>query len=131
MPSVLVVDDHMEIRMIFSRALRDAGYVVHGAKNGEEAFGLMDSTRPDVILLDVFMPVMNGAEFLERLRKSPLHGNTPVLLMSAVADSPEVLYAIQLGITKFMRKGDFDLNQLTKVVGETLTASHQSTSQQQ
>ena len=128
MASVLVVDDHMEIRLIFSRSLRDAGYEVHGAKNGEEALSMLDTTRPDIILLDVFMPVMNGAEFLEHIRKSSLHGSTPVLLLSAVPDSPEVIYATKLGISKFMRKGDFSLAQLQQIIKDTLSSSESSTS---
>ena len=126
MASVLVVDDHMEIRLIFSRCLRDAGYVVHNAKNGQEALTLLDTARPDVILLDVFMPVMNGAEFLESMRKSPLHQSIPVLLLSAVPDSPEVVYATKLGISRFLRKGDFNLNQLLQVIKETLAAPEPS-----
>jgi len=127
MASVLVVDDHMEIRLIFSRSLRDAGYEVYGAKNGEEALSMLETTRPDIILLDVFMPVMNGAEFLEHMRKSSLHGSTPVLLLSAVPDSPEVVYATKLGISKFLRKGDFNLTQLQEIIKETLSASESST----
>jgi len=120
MQSVLVVDDHLEIRLIFTRFLRDAGYEVSSAKNGEEALSMVSEHAPDLILLDVFMPVMNGAAFMEHLRKDPTHNQIPVVLLSAVPDSPEAEYARSLGVSRFLRKGDFDLAQLGAVVQETI-----------
>jgi len=121
MQNVLVVDDHMEIRMIFSRFLRDAGYNVSAAKNGQEAMTAVAASPPDLILLDVFMPVMNGAQFLEQLRQDPTHQGIPVVLLSAVPDSPEAEYAKSLGVSRCLRKGDFDLNQLGVVVQQALS----------
>ena len=118
--NVLVVDDHSDIRLIYSRILRDAGYDVQAARDGSEALQQVDAHPPDLILLDVFMPVMNGVEFLEHLRHDAAHQNIPVVLMSAVPDNPEVIYARQLGVSKFLRKGDFDLSQLVATVKETL-----------
>jgi len=125
MQSVLVVDDHMEIRLIFSRYLRDAGYVVYTAKDGKDALAAVDQHRPDLVLLDVFMPVMNGAQFLEQLRQSPLHQGTPVVLLSAVPDSPEAEYARSLGVSKFLRKGDFNLDELGAAVKHVLSPAAQ------
>jgi CheY-like chemotaxis protein len=118
--NVLVVGDHSDIRLIYSRILRDAGYDVQAARDGAEALQQVDKLPPDLILLDVFMPVMNGVEFLEHLRQHAAHHGIPVLLMSAVPENPEVVYARQLGVSKFLRKGDFDLGQLLAAVKETL-----------
>ena len=120
---VLVVDDHSDIRLIYSRILRDAGYDVHSARDGSEAMEEVELHPPDLILLDVFMPVMNGVEFLEQLRQRSNNANIPVVLMSAVPDNPEVTYAKQLGVSKFLRKGDFDMNQLLATIKETLEAA--------
>ncbi|CAN5546963.1 hypothetical protein BH10PLA1_BH10PLA1_20390 [soil metagenome] len=120
MQRVLVVDDHQEIRLIYSHLLRNAGYQVECAVNGKEALDAIDRASPDLILLDVFMPVMNGAEFLEQLKQHPTLNALPVLLFSAVSESPEVKYAIKLGVSKFVRKGDFGLNELLALVQQTL-----------
>ncbi len=120
MYTILVVDDHMEIRLIFSRALRDAGFIVSTADNGQEAIAAIEKSRPDLILLDVFMPIMNGPQFLEHLRLHPIVPPVPILLLSAVADSPEVQYARTLGVTGFVRKGDFTLAHLVQIVNESL-----------
>jgi CheY-like chemotaxis protein len=120
MQRVLIVDDHQEIRLIYSHLLRNAGYQVECAINGKEALDAINRTSPDLILLDVFMPVMNGAEFLEHLKQHPTLSALPVLLFSAVSESPEVTYAIKLGVSKFVRKGDFGLNELLTLVQQTL-----------
>ena len=91
-----------------------------GAKLGKEALEDIAKEPPALILLDVFMPVMNGVEFLEELRQRSAHSDIPVVLMSAVPDNPEVSYAKELGVSKFLRKGDFDLTQLVTTVKETL-----------
>jgi len=120
MQRVLIVDDHQEIRLIYSHLLRNAGYQVDCAINGREALAALDRNAPDLILLDVFMPIMNGAEFLEHLKQDPRHNALPVLLFSAVSDSPEVIYAMKLGVAQFIRKGDFGLNELLGIVQSTL-----------
>jgi CheY-like chemotaxis protein len=120
MMHLLVVDDHSDIRLIYSRILRDAGYEVHAARDGAEAMEDVEKHPPALILLDVFMPIMNGVEFLEQLRQRSAHSDIPVVLMSAVPDNPEVSYARELGVSKFLRKGDFDLSQLVTTVKETL-----------
>ncbi len=118
--NVLVVDDHSDIRLIYSRILRDAGYDVQSARDGSEALQQVEKLPPDLILLDVFMPVMNGVEFLEHLRHKSTHQSIPVVLMSAVPDNPEVVYARELGVSKFLRKGEFDMSDLIAAVKETL-----------
>lgn len=120
MMHLLVVDDHSDIRLIYSRILRDAGFEVRTARDGVEALDAVEKDPPALILLDVFMPVMNGVEFLERLRQNDAYADIPVVLMSAVPDNPEVTYARELGVSKFLRKGDFDLTQLVATVRETL-----------
>ena len=120
MMHLLVVDDHSDIRLIYSRILRDAGYEVHAARDGSEAMEDVEKSPPALILLDVFMPIMNGVEFLEYLRQRSAHSDIPVVLMSAVPDNPEVTYARELGVSKFLRKGDFDLGTLVATVKETL-----------
>ena len=120
--NVLVVDDHSDIRLIYSRILRDAGYTVQSARDGSEAIEQMEKEAPDLILLDVFMPIMNGVEFLEHLRLKSANKDVPVVLMSAVPDNPEVLHAQSLGVSRFLRKGDFDLGQLLATVKETLAS---------
>jgi DNA-binding response OmpR family regulator len=80
--TVLVVDDDREIRSALADILRDEGYVVREACDGMEALESIAVAKPDLLLLDLMMPVMNGWEVLQSLRRSG--GDLPVVVLSAV-----------------------------------------------
>ena len=81
-PRVLVVDDDEHIRTLIVLALSDEGYEVNLACNGEVALELAAACRPDVILLDINMPVMDGTTFAERYRATP-GPHAPVVVFTA------------------------------------------------
>ena len=81
-PLVLVIDDEPDIRWFLASFLTDEGYRVIEAENGEDGLEVALRLRPDVILLDLLMPRMNGAEFLDRYRLSPAP-RAPVIMASA------------------------------------------------
>ena len=89
---LLIVDDEPDIRTITRvAARRSAGWEVLGAGSGAEGLELARSERPDVILLDVMMPQMDGLELLERLRSEPETAQIPVIFLTAQVheDDPE------------------------------------------
>lgn len=75
---VLVIDDDEGVRAMFSRVLAREGYSVQVAATAEEALGLVEQKRPDAILLDLRMPLINGAGFLYRLRQDPANQDIAV-----------------------------------------------------
>jgi two-component system, OmpR family, response regulator len=81
MATVLIVDDDSNLRRLLSVTLRLAGFSVYTAENGAIALSLMTASAPDVIILDLMMPVMDGREFHRRIRAEG--HSTPVLLVSA------------------------------------------------
>jgi two-component system, OmpR family, response regulator CpxR len=83
MPVVLVVDDDDDLRTSVAEALRTEGYTVRCASNGKQALGLLFELRPDIVLLDLVMPVMGGMEFMEHKRKDPAVASIPVVVASA------------------------------------------------
>ncbi len=95
---VLVVDDNDDIRGVEAQALEMGGYRVSTAANGKVALELAHAHRPNLILLDLMMPVMSGWEFLEALREVPDLASVPVVVVTALDDAyPE-------GAVAFMRK---------------------------
>jgi CheY-like chemotaxis protein len=82
--SVLVVDDDSDFRAAICAILVDEGYAVRSAANGAEALERIAEETPDVLLLDLVMPVMNGWELLRSLREASLA--IPVVVISALAD---------------------------------------------
>lgn len=82
---ILVVDDEAAIRNLLDDLLGDEGYEVCTASNGRAALELVQRERPDLILMDVMMPELDGQETLRRLRAVPELAVVPVILMSAAA----------------------------------------------
>src|SRR5688572_9424280 len=97
MPSVvLIVEDDDDIREMLCTLLQDAGYIATSARNGLEAFRQLDARRPDLILLDIQMPVMDGWEFRTLQRRDDRYAQIPVIAVTAVFDALEV--AFKLGV---------------------------------
>ncbi|MGH7361442.1 MAG: response regulator, partial [Candidatus Methylomirabilales bacterium] len=83
MPKILVVDDEVHILKIIDYKLRTAGYTVITAADGVEGVEKARAERPDLILLDVMMPGMDGFEVCEQLRKNVRTAFTPILMLTA------------------------------------------------
>lgn len=80
---VLVVDDDPTILEVFDLLLSDAGYDVELAENGRSALTIVERSRPDLIMLDLMMPVMNGWDVMHTLRTQPESRSIPVIILSA------------------------------------------------
>jgi CheY-like chemotaxis protein len=87
MPLVLVVDDEFGIRDVLEALLGDEGYRTASAANGQVALEKMRAERPDLVLLDYMMPVMNGAAVIEAMQRSEELRTVPVVMMSASASA--------------------------------------------
>ncbi|OFX19360.1 MAG: hypothetical protein A2V77_19195 [Anaeromyxobacter sp. RBG_16_69_14] len=85
MPAILIVDDDTDLRDALAEIFAAAGYSVTTAANGKEALACLDEHRPNVILLDMMMPVMDGRAFLEGKRARPAVADVPVVVASASA----------------------------------------------
>jgi CheY-like chemotaxis protein len=82
--SILIVDDDEDNREVLREVLSDAGYSVAGARDGAEALMLLRRVRPDVILLDLNMPIMDGLEFRAAQKSDPSLAAIPTVVMTAV-----------------------------------------------
>ena len=82
---IVVVDDDRDIRETLAEILTDEGYEVHTARNGAEGLEVVARVRPCLVLLDLFMPVMDGAEFRRRQQGDPAIAEVPVVVISAAA----------------------------------------------
>jgi len=84
MKKILIVDDEESIRFLYREELEEEGYIVECAKNGEEALEKLSVFKPDLISLDIKMPVMDGIETLKRIREKERH--LPIILCSAYGE---------------------------------------------
>ena len=112
--SVLVVDDDPNIRKMIVAALRRDGYQFLEAPNGREALDLMRERRPDVVVLDLMMPVLSGWDVLRERQGDAVLSRIPVIVVSANRD-PDVAVAVNAGICAFLPK-PFDIGALSALV---------------
>lgn len=119
--SVLVVDDDPNIRKLILLALKRDGYTFLEAPNGREALDIMRSQRPDVVVLDLMMPVVSGWEVLREREGDEHLRQIPVIVVSANRE-PEVANAVQAGICAFLPK-PFDINALSALVRSCIPQS--------
>jgi len=111
--TVLVVDDDYDLSTLVATVLLEEGYRVETASNGEEALASVDLALPDLILLDMKMPIMDGAEFAKELRARYDH-DVPIVILTASADAR--VRAEEIGASGWIGK-PFDLVALTNAVG--------------
>ncbi len=111
---VLVVDDDPNIRRMIVAALRREGYAFSEAHNGVEALDIMRQKRPDVVVLDLMMPVLSGWDVLRERETDPDLKDIPVIVVSANRE-PELATAIDKGICAFLPK-PFDIRALSALV---------------
>lgn len=118
---VLLIDDEPEVVRMLSAALADVGYEVIAALHGGDALMLFEVERPDVVLLDIKMPGMNGTEVLQqmRLRRPDL----PVIVVSGLTDPATVARCFQRGAVEYIHK-PFQLEHLEQSIASALARAH-------
>jgi CheY-like chemotaxis protein len=116
---VLVVDDEADIISTVKYRLEFCEFEVVTAANGKEGLEKAASEKPDIILLDISMPVMDGHEMLARLKNSPDIKDIPVIVVSAFSDAKDIAKAAELGIADYVTK-PFDFPDLMGKISKTL-----------
>lgn len=117
---ILVVDDDARNVRVLEAMLHAQGHDTHTASSGKEALQLASEKLPDLILLDVMMPDMNGFEVVEKLKASPLTQDIPVIMLSALDDRESRLFGLQAGADEFLTK-PVDRSELSVRVKNILT----------
>jgi len=101
---ILVVDDERQIVKLVEINLRKAGYDVVQAYDGVEALEKVAGEKPDMIVLDVMMPRMNGFDVLKRLQADPATEHIPVIMLTAKAQDADIFAGWQSGVSSYLTK---------------------------
>lgn len=117
MHKLLVVDDQIGVRRLLYEAFKDEGYIVRMAGGGIEALEKIKDEQPDLILMDMKMPGMNGLEVYDEISK--LYDNLIVILMTAYGELEFINEAKKLGVRECITK-PFDINELRILVKDIL-----------
>lgn len=121
-PKILVVDDDPLMRRIVIQSLDRSAYELSEAESGAAGVQCALELQPDLILLDVMMPEMDGFEVIRRLREHPLTQNVPIILLTALSEMNEKVHGMQLGADDYMTK-PFDPRELRARVQSHLKRS--------
>lgn len=120
MPKILIVEDDPPIRTMYVMKLKSEGYDVAEASDGTEGLEAAKTVKPDLILLDLRMPVMSGQEMLKKLRDSDWGKHTLVIVLTNVSQSEASMDLRLLRVEKYIVKAHTTPKQVADIVGETL-----------
>ena len=120
MKKILVVEDDPKMIRILVDALKKGNFETIEAANGEEGLRAALETKPDLILLDLIMPVMDGLEMLNKLRAEEEGKDMPVIILTNAGDFDKIAQAVERGICSYMVKSDFTIEDLVKRVKDLL-----------
>ena len=118
--TILVADDEQDIRELVAYRLSRAGYTIIEARDGQEAFELAVDHAPDMAVLDVMMPRLNGFDLTDRLRHTPATQRLPILLMSASVQEVDISRGFAAGADGYLTK-PFTPDQLLTRVRDVLS----------
>lgn len=119
-PAILLVEDDRFLRRAAEATLKQAGFVVTTAADGEEALRQASASRPDVVLLDLIMPKLQGFEVLRRLKQDEATARIPVIVLSNLGQDSDVRQALDLGAVAYLVKSNLSLQDLVKKVRAVL-----------
>lgn len=99
---ILIVDDEQSIRTLLAYNLKQAGYTTVMAEDGEEAIRFADQEKPDLILLDLMLPKIDGIEVCKQLRKQHIH--IPIIMLTAKSEELDKVLGLEIGADDYMTK---------------------------
>ncbi|MDD3808518.1 MAG: response regulator [Candidatus Pacebacteria bacterium] len=110
--TILLVEDEAFLSSLLALKLEQQGFNVEKAMDGEEAFELLKTIRPDLILLDLILPKRNGFEFLELLRNDPNFSKTPVIITSNLGQDTDIERGKNFGVIEYIVKNRLSIDEL-------------------
>src|SRR5258708_5571701 len=119
-PSVLLVEDHSVAREAMTRLLRYEGYDARSACNGIEAVAALTERTPDLLLLDLMLPKMNGVTLLKTMRNDSRWREVSVIVMTASVDQSQLDEVRGLGVSAIVPKAKFTLDELLHLMRSAL-----------
>ena len=121
MQKILIVEDEPEVLRVLSNMLRQEKFEVIEAKNGAEGLEMALAVKPDLILLDLLMPVMDGITMLKELKIDKAVKNIPVIVLTNYSDTEKIAKALENGAYGYLIKVDLKNNDLVKNVRSALS----------
>jgi len=120
MKKILFIEDESVLQKTLEKTLTEEGYNMISALDGETGIGLARSQKPDLILLDLVLPKVNGFEVLKSLKKDPGTKKIPVIILTNLERMSDIDKALELGATTYLVKVDYSLDEVMEKIKKTL-----------
>lgn len=130
MAKVLIIEDDAIMLKLYAKMLKFEQYETLLASNGVEGLEIAKQNIPDLILLDIMMPDMNGLEVLDKLKADSTLKNIPVVVITNLAGPQDARNAIEKGAAKYLIKSEHDPKEVVKVVAEEIKSAKAQQQQQ-
>jgi DNA-binding response OmpR family regulator len=104
MKNILLIDDDEIIQLVLTKVLREEGFRVELAQNGQEGIVKMNLIPYDLVITDIMMPYVNGFEIMNRLKQHPNTANASVIVISSITHEATIMDSFKLGIDEYVRK---------------------------
>jgi DNA-binding response OmpR family regulator len=120
MKKILIIEDETSLIEVLANKITSEGFEVIKASNGEEGLETALSSHPDLILLDIIMPKMDGITMLTKLREDAWGRNVPVVILTNLSDNEIVARSIQNGVYDYLVKADWNIEDLVVKIKQKL-----------
>ena len=120
MKKILFVEDEMALQKTFKDVLNEEGYEMLSAFDGEIGLRMSKEKKPDLILLDLILPKIDGFEFLEKLKADPETKDIPVIILTNLERTEDIERALELGATTYLVKANYTLKEVVEKVKKAL-----------
>jgi len=117
---ILIIEDELSLRSVLAEKLKSEGFEVLEAKNGQEGLDFSISQKPELILLDIVMPKMDGLTMLEKLREDSWGKKVPVIILTNLSSGAEMSRSAENRVSGYLVKTDWKLEDVVKKIKEIL-----------
>jgi CheY-like chemotaxis protein len=118
--TLLIVEDDPLMSRMYQKIFKFEGYDVITAADGEDGLLQVKNTKPNLVLLDIMMPKMNGLQVLEKLKSDPATKSIPVIILTNLAGQQDADKALSLGAVKYIIKSEYEPKEVANMVKEIL-----------
>lgn len=118
---ILVVDDEVSVIKILTKKLSEEGFLVDACYDGQEALLKVEREKPDLILLDIIMPKLDGISVLKKLKQSEETKDIPIMILTNLYDDEKMVEVLKAGNTDYLIKVEHTINEIIRRVKQKLT----------
>jgi len=117
---ILVVEDDKDIRTVLVKKLKIEKFKVYEAKNGKQGLDITKTKKPDLVLLDISMPVMDGLAYLKELRAEKWGENTPVIMLTNMSETEKIAEAVKYNASEYLVKTDWKIADVVQKIRDRI-----------